>query len=155
MQRLTETMTKNLITIGWNRSLEEASRLMDNNRIRHLPVVDESGMVVGILSNRDVSRALDPSRPDALDELTVADRMTWPALTVHEEMPIYQVAEGMVDEKVSAFLVTRDKLVVGIVTSEDLMRLLAKLTKPQGTKKDFLYSPVLKEAMQELQMAGI
>lgn len=155
MERLTENMTKDLITVGWNQSMGEANRLMEKHRIRHLPVVDDTGLVVGILSNRDVVRSMDPARPDFLDDLNVADRMTWPALTVDENMPIYQVAEGMVDEKVSAFLVTKGKQVVGIVTSEDLLRLLAKLVKPEPNKKSFLYSPLVKEAMQELQMAGI
>jgi CBS domain-containing protein len=81
--------------------------------------------------------------------------MTWPALTVDEELPIFQVAEGMVDEKVSSFLVTRGKQVVGIVTSEDLIKLLAKLTKPDSKAKSYLYSPLVKEALQELQAAGI
>jgi acetoin utilization protein AcuB len=155
MERLTENMTKDLITIRWNRSMGEAAELMEKNRIRHLPVVDESGVVVGILSDRDVARSMDPARPECLEEKSVSDGMTWPALTVDEELPIYQVAEGMVDEKVSAFLVTRGKQIVGIVTSEDLIKLLAKLTKPDSRAKNYLYSPLVKEALQELQAAGI
>lgn len=153
-----EMMSKSLVTISQNRSLGDALQLMEEHRIRHLPVTEDDGAtVVGILSDRDVQRAMSPVRPSFLPGQLVRDFMSWPAITVAENTPIADVAEGMIDEKVSAFLVARGEEVVGIVTSEDLLRLLKDVMREE--KPSLLatlpYTPVVREAIQELQSAGI
>jgi CBS domain-containing protein len=47
-----QVMTKNVVTIGEEASLEEATRLVISHRIRHLPVVDRKGELTGLLSVR-------------------------------------------------------------------------------------------------------
>lgn len=47
-----QVMTKNVVTIGEEASLEEATRLVISHRIRHLPVVDNKGKLTGLLSVR-------------------------------------------------------------------------------------------------------
>jgi CBS domain-containing protein len=47
-----QVMTKNVVTIGEEASLEEARRLVISHRIRHLPVVDRKGELTGLLSVR-------------------------------------------------------------------------------------------------------
>lgn len=79
---------------------------MERKNIRHLPVVDDEGFVTGILSDRDVARASSPDRPGFMGGRLVSDFMSWPAITVDQSLPLADVAEGMVDEKVSSFLVT-------------------------------------------------
>lgn len=162
MQRSTakENMTKTLVTVAWNKPMEEASRLMEERRIRHLPVVDKEGLVIGILSDRDVNRAMNPLRPGFAEGMVVGDFMSWPAVTVDENVSIADVAEGMIDEKVSAFLVTKgENEVTGIVTSEDLLQLLRKALKEEKISKFSLaslpYTPIVREAMRELSSAGI
>lgn len=154
-----DMMTKTLTTIAWNRPMEEASRLMEERRIRHLPVTDQEGLVIGILSDRDVNRAMNPKRPGFMDGVLVGDYMSWPAITVDEKTSVADVAEGMVDEKVSAFLVTRGGAeVVGIVTSEDMLRLLMDVLREPEKKaglKALPYTPIVREAMRELEAAGI
>jgi len=49
---LDKVMTKNVVTIGEEATLEEARRLIVSHRIRHLPVVDQKGKLVGLLSVR-------------------------------------------------------------------------------------------------------
>jgi CBS domain-containing protein len=153
-----EAMTKKLVTVPWNHAISEAYSLMEERKIRHLPVTDKDGFVVGILSDRDVNRAMNPVRPGFAEGLSVADFMSWPAITVDEGISVADVAEGMVDEKVSAFLVTKDgEEVVGIVTSEDLLKLLRSLLK--GDRKSTLaalpYTPIVREVMRGLQTVGI
>lgn len=162
-----DSMTTSLVSIRWDRPVAEAQVLMEENRIRHLPVVDAEGQLTGILSDRDVNRAMSPRRPVFLEGQTVSHFMSWPAMTVDEEAPLADLAEGMVDEKVSAFLVTRGgREVVGIVTSEDLLRLLHSILKPlpsvDGKEKPgssllerLPYSPVVREALREIQSVGI
>jgi acetoin utilization protein AcuB len=155
-----ETMTKTLLTIAWNRPMEEANRIMEEQRIRHLPVTDKEGLVIGILSNRDVNRAMNPSRPGFAPDSVVSDFMSWPAITVDENASVHDIAEGMIDEKVSAFLVTRGGAeVVGIVTTEDLLRLLLKMLeerkKTAFSIQSIPYTPIVREALREIESAGI
>jgi len=49
---LDEVMTKNVVTIGKEATIEEARRLIVSHRIRHLPVVDQEGKLIGLLSVR-------------------------------------------------------------------------------------------------------
>lgn len=157
---LKDNMTKHLVTVNWKEPIKKANTIMEDRRIRHLPVVDDEGIVVGILSDRDVRRAMDPRRPRFAPDAVVGDFMSWPAVMVNEDTPIEQVAEGMVDEKLSAFLVNRGNQVVGIVTTDDLLSVLAKLLR-RGRGKEKLalselkYSPVLREAMIEAQAVGL
>ena len=85
--------------------------------------------------------------------------MSWPVETVEMNAPVRQLAEGMIDEKISAFLVTKsgsDAEVVGIVTSEDLLRLLAKILKDESKKSNFSafpYNPIVQELMRDVELS--
>lgn len=166
--RASETMSRSLVTIPFDRPIEDAYRLMEQWRVRHLPVTDQEGRIVGMLADADVFRAMNPRRPGFAEGLNVADFMSWPAISVKEDTPLSQVAEAMITEKVSSFLVTReDGETVGIVTSEDLLKVLHKMLSPSdGAEKSagqkeaaglrvIPYNPVVQEALRELQSVGI
>ncbi|HEY8279452.1 MAG TPA: CBS domain-containing protein [Bdellovibrionota bacterium] len=160
MKRVTLSghMTKQLVTVGWDRPIDEAFWLMEDYHVRHLPVVDDEGYVVGILSDRDVNLAMNPGKPGFQLGAKVSGFMSWPALTVDEQTSLREVALGMADEKVSSFLVTRGgNEVVGIVTTDDLLRFLAdSMSERKGfSLRNLPYSPVVEEAMRELGAAGL
>jgi len=153
-----QAMSANLVTISAYQPISEAKDLMEERAIRHLPVVDSEGLVIGILSDRDVNRAMSPVRPGFMGGNVVSDFMSWPAITVDEEMPLADVAEGMLDEKVSSFLVTREgREVVGIITSDDLLKVLRNLLRGETNSalKTLPYSPVVREALTEIQSVGL
>jgi CBS domain-containing protein len=52
-----EIASKDVVTIDPQQSLEEAARLMANNQVRRLPVVEEDGRLVGILAQADIAQA--------------------------------------------------------------------------------------------------
>lgn len=134
-----ENMSTHLVTIGWGESMENAYLRMQSKRVRHLPVLSESGEIVGILSDRDVQRSMisqmerSPGRvisDESIEfdpESRVRDYMTWPAKSVDLNSDLRVVAERMVSEKISSFLVSKEDRVVGIVTAEDLLKVLAQL----------------------------
>lgn len=137
-----EIMTKKLVTIGAQASLTEAYRLMQTRKIRHLPVVDDKGAIVGILSDRDLQRAMSPKKKD-IHELTfefdpefiVRDFMSWPVKTVAHDMSVRDVAQRMLKEKLSALLVVdADQKHKGIVTTDDMLRLLIMLLEKDPTR---------------------
>jgi acetoin utilization protein AcuB len=142
IKRANEAMSGKLITIGWNDSMAAAFQLMESHRLRHLPVLDESGNTLGILSDRDVQRAMKtelrwsesiqqkvPSfesvefDPDA----KVRHYMSWPVKSVDYHTDLRLVAGMMVSDKISAMLVTKNDRHVGIVTTEDLLKVLMSL----------------------------
>jgi acetoin utilization protein AcuB len=138
-------MTSNLITVSKNVSVKEAFSVMKTNGIRHLPVKDEKSKIIGILSDRDIQRAmsvkkLGPFQQDVtLDEsLKVEDFMSWPVYMVSEETSIERVAEEMLAQKISAFIVVdRHDKEKGIITTDDLLGYLLNLIKADGPQKKF------------------
>jgi CBS domain-containing protein len=74
--RISEVMTKDLVTVGPGTSLREAARVMADKWIRHLPVLD-SGKLVGIISQRDLAGVLAGAlnEPDALQQLVDASEL--------------------------------------------------------------------------------
>lgn len=151
---LKNNMTSNLITISKHATAAEAHKVMMNHWVRHLPVTDDSGdYIVGMLSDRDVLRS--PHTGNLIFEL-----MSSPVRTFDVETPVKAVVSAMIDEKISAFIVTENDEVKGIVTSEDMLLLLSKiLTESEGSRKwilsDFLVNPVFQRSVDMVAQAGI
>ncbi|HEX8100594.1 MAG TPA: CBS domain-containing protein [Actinomycetota bacterium] len=74
--RISEVMTKDVITVGPGTSLREAAKIMADRWIRHLPVVD-GGKLVGVISQRDLSGVLAGAlnEPEALQQLVEASEL--------------------------------------------------------------------------------
>jgi len=134
-----EDMSKNLITIGWDESMSTAYSRMKLMKVRHLPVQNESGDMIGILSERDVQRSMISKIENESGHLMgdevirfdpssrVRNYMSWPAEVVDQKTDLRLVAERMMSEKISSFLVSEEGKVVGIVTTDDLLRVLVEL----------------------------
>src|SRR5450759_5265794 len=78
-----EVMTPNLITIAVTASLAEAVGILDSNKITGLPVLDDSGELIGVLSQTDLVRAR--ANQDLVSNwlgLPVGQIMTKPVLTI-------------------------------------------------------------------------
>ena len=74
--RISEVMSKDLVTVGPGTSLREAARVMAERWIRHLPVLD-GGKLVGVLSQRDLAGVLAGAlnEPEALQQLVEASEL--------------------------------------------------------------------------------
>ena len=74
--RISEVMTKDVVTVGPGTSLREAAKIMADRWIRHLPVVD-GGKLVGVISQRDLSGVLAGAlnEPEALQQLVEASEL--------------------------------------------------------------------------------
>ena len=123
-----------LIKIGVNTPLIEAFQKMNRYQIRHLPVMDSEHNIVGILSDRDVQRALKveiwngPGMTRIEDcqfnNEVAEDFMSWPVKTIPAEASLSEAAELMIKHKISSVLVLGQDSKVGIVTHEDLLKIL-------------------------------
>lgn len=126
-------VTRQVITVGPEESLIKAKVLMNNNHIRHLPVVDADGRVIGIISDRDIRSALPTSLSEWSTEgeehcappcvaIKVGDIMTRQPLTISPRMTLQDVLLHFRAKKVGAFpVVDADGRIAGILSDRDLM----------------------------------
>lgn len=171
MRTLQSYTSRNLIVTNWQDGLGDAYMLMRAHGVRHLPVVDDDGGVVGIISDRDFMRALQIEqadfasgyvpRPEFDANYVVRDFMSWPVAAVDEERPVADAAKLMIDQKISALIVTRkEDEVVGIVTTEDMLRALLDLLEPTSDRvrhsvEEFVYRSPVGRIATALANAGI
>ena len=120
-------------------SLVRARALMVEHQIRHLPVQDQ-GELVGVLTDRDLKRALDPDvgRPPE-PEPRVGDVYVPEAYVVDGGERLDSVLEYMATHHIGSALVTKGKKLAGILTSSDACRLLCQYLRarsPRGPGDD-------------------
>lgn len=134
---INEWMTKDVITVDPEASMMRAAKLMKEKGIRRLPVVDDKGKVVGMLSDRDVKEA-SPSKATTLDvhelyyllsEIKVKNIMTPNPLTIRDTDTVLKCAAIMHDKKISGLPVLNDKdELVGIMTQNEVYSVLLSIT---------------------------
>lgn len=150
---ITKTMTKKLITVPMGTTLKTASNLMMEKRIRHLPVTDELDDIVGMISDRDIHRLADSKT------LPVEMLMTSPVVAVNQSTPVRRATLKMLQEKISSVLVVDDnEVVLGIVTTDDLLWHLAHLLSDEesGQPSKFVnYLQTMGQVSQKLADIGI
>jgi acetoin utilization protein AcuB len=125
-----DRMSKSPITVRQNVGVEEALRLMHSENVRRLPVVDEHGKLVGIVSELDLLK-VSPSPATSLSvyeipylmaRIKMKDVMTKDVVTVTEDTPLEEAARVMADNKIGGVPVMRDGKLVGIITETDLFK---------------------------------
>jgi acetoin utilization protein AcuB len=130
-----ERMTRNPVVVAPDVSVPQALKRMHEARVRRLPVVDDGGHLVGIVSDKDLLRA-SPSPATSLsvweiayllDEIKVRSVMTSKVITVTEDTPLEDAARIMADSKIGGLPVLADGRLVGIITETDLFRVFVEL----------------------------
>jgi acetoin utilization protein AcuB len=130
-----DLMTKKVFTIQDMSTVSEAQELMKKHGIRHLPVMNQEGRLVGLLSDRDVQRASSFKYPIYSEDATVFNSslvvdkfMSWPIQTIDENTSVKDLAKIMISEKASALVVNaKNSYIKGIITSEDVLQYLVEL----------------------------
>lgn len=130
-----ERMSRHPITIRPDVSLHDALRLMREEGIRRLPVLDKDGKMVGIVLERDLLYA-SPSPATTLSvyemnylisKITVEELMTRNVIVVEEDCPLEEAARIMVDNDIGGLPVMRGDTLVGMITESDLFKIFAEL----------------------------
>lgn len=128
--KVNEIMTKNVMVCNKSNNLYQVMKFFAENRVHHIPVVDED-KVVGIISVKDIVSKLytklyvDNKTKEQIkvSKITAEEIMTKDPITVNEETPILQVRELLSKAPFSCVPVldSNNKL-VGIVTTKDIIR---------------------------------
>ncbi|MGQ9598946.1 MAG: CBS and ACT domain-containing protein [Anaerolineae bacterium] len=130
-----DRMTKHPLTIGAEESISDAHRYMNEQRIEHLPVVDKTGRLIGIVTDDDLLKA-EPSSATSLsvweirsllDRVKVKDVMVRDVITTTEDTPIEEAAHIMLEHQIGSLPVLREGKLVGIITESDLFRTFMEL----------------------------
>jgi CBS domain-containing protein len=120
-----EVMTPDPITVGADEPVQAAARLLEENEISGLPVVDSGGALVGVLAESDLVRAR--ATQDLWEHwptLAVRDLMHAPALTADREMSLQEAATLMERTHVHRLIVVAEdqRTPIGVISSSDLVR---------------------------------
>jgi acetoin utilization protein AcuB len=135
-----DVMSRDPLTIDPDASLGTAVEVMRAGGLRHLPVVDGTGALLGIITDRDLRHAaLAPAIAEGLSpvaarrlarlgpaiaDLRVRDAMTWDVVTTHPEASLTHAALLMFERRVGSLPVVEKGRLVGILTERDLLRVL-------------------------------
>jgi CBS domain-containing membrane protein len=132
-QRIGDLMTRDLITLHPDQSLFVAEEIMTLRQIRHLPVVDDAGALVGLITHRDLLAAQYSVLIQASGFPAVArarDVMREDVWTVTSTMPAIEAAFTLRDHRFGCLPVVDDGKLVGIVTEADFLALLVERYGP-------------------------
>jgi predicted transcriptional regulator len=120
--KISDVMTKNLITIHKDATLREAAALFAEHRIRALPVVDDDGRIIGLITTSDLAVAV--SKGDLNSK--VGDYMRKEIPVIHIDSDIYDAIRLMLKHKIGRLIVVDSSgKPVGIVTRTDILKYLA------------------------------
>jgi len=127
-----DIMTTNVVSLERNDPVEKADLLRKERRVRHFPVLDAEGRLVGVLSHRDFFRSAlaaalgygERGYQGVVKTLPVKELMTENVVTVGPDATVADAARLMAEKKIGCLPVVDGDLLVGIVTESDLLRLL-------------------------------
>ena len=132
--KVKDIMSREVRTVQRNDQLALADRLMRDERIRHLPVLDEAGDVCAVVSQRDLFRGAllralgygSRAEDSMLRQVVVKEAMSAEIFTTTPETAIAEAARVMIERKIGCLPVLAAGKLVGIVTETDFVRLIAE-----------------------------
>ena len=146
--KVSEIMTEPVLIIDQDRSLEEVAHKMLDSQVGGLPVVDDEGKIVGMVTESDFSakeHAIPFSRnyaPQLFGEwmskegvekaykaarsIAVKEVMSSPAVTVTEDDTVAEAVRRMLDHRVHRLPVVRDGVPVAMISRHDLLKMVVQ-----------------------------
>ena len=143
---VSKNMTINPVTTTPDMGVFEAFELMKNEGVQRLPVLDNDGNLVGIISEKNITSAAADRKVSIvefallLSKIKVGDVMTKEVITVSVDDPVELAARKMSDNDISILpVVDNNGKLVGVVSRSDLFRLLLELfgTRHYGIRVTF------------------
>jgi acetoin utilization protein AcuB len=130
-----ERMSTQPVTIPADVTITKALQIMRQNEVRRLPVLDEEGHLVGIVSEKDLLYA-SPSPATSLSiyemhyllsRLRVTELMTADPITISPDIPLEEAARIMADNKIGGLPVMDGDELVGIITETDIFKVFLEM----------------------------
>ena len=131
--KVREIMTRDVTTVAPGMTLEEAADMLARRRLRAMPVIDDEGHVLGMLTDRLLISRLLPALERAEAGAPAAggahagevrDIMERAVMCVKEDEPLANVVRLMLDREIERLPVVREGQLVGFLTRGDIIRRL-------------------------------
>ena len=140
---VSDVMTTNVITVRPEADVHEVSRLLAENKVSGLPVVDDKDHVVGLISEADVLSMTGVTRGHTIKDVvrhilgepvpkqrhgaTVGDFMTSPAITISPDTDIREAAMVLDEKRIKRLpVVDKEQRLAGIIARADIIRAIGK-----------------------------
>lgn len=137
--RVKDVMTTKIVRLSPDNSVRQAARIMFDSHVSGLPVVDDEGRLIGLISEGDLIRRTELGGGGPLADVTLAaddrahayirrsswrvgDAMTADPVTIDEDAPLARVAALMQERGIKRLPVLRNGVLVGIVSRADLLQ---------------------------------
>ena len=123
---ISDVMTRNPFHVNIRERIKTAKKIISDNQINHLPVVDDHFHVAGLITDRDIklSQAVSDD-PDFHENAKVSEVCVKFPYKVGLYTPLLEVVEYMLAEHIGSALIAEDEKLVGIFTKTDACRVLA------------------------------
>lgn len=125
-----DIMTKEVICVDMDKRLPEIKQILQTNAFHHLPVVDEDGKIVGIISDRDLLRQISPFINQVSEQPRDVDTLNRAAHQVMTRQPVTIQPDASMNEIISWFqkvdisclpVIDKEGHVIGIISWRDLI----------------------------------
>lgn len=137
--KVVDVMTRNPLIVTPGETVGQAEELMNENRIRQLPVV-EGPALLGIITDRDIrsflsgSLLLDPEEREKALNTPIEELMTTEPLTLSPDDDLQEAVELLIDEKIGGVpVVDEAEGLVGIVTYVDILKCFLNRLREEQT----------------------
>ena len=117
-------MSRPAVTVRQDADFQKALALMQEKKLRRLPVVDDDGQLVGIVVERDL---LVAAMRYLQSRVEVGDLMTRNVVTVGPDADLNEVARTMLERKIGGLPVVEHGRLVGIITESDIFKRFVEL----------------------------
>jgi CBS domain-containing protein/gamma-glutamylcysteine synthetase len=123
---VSEFMTTDIFTVQENDIIELVADMMDWKKVRYLPVEDQKGKIVGLVTSRLLLRYFI-KKQNLFPGLSVKDIMIKNPMTIGQDSNILEALQTMRDKKIGCLPVVKDGDLIGIITEMDFLRLATRL----------------------------
>lgn len=125
-----DIMTSPVMSLKTTHKLSDALSFFVDHRFRHLPVVNDDGKLVGILSDRNLYKFYyEHSKTSGAEEPKVSDIARSPVLTADLNTPIKDIVRILFDQRIGAMpILDEENDLVGIITRSDILRVILEKT---------------------------
>lgn len=148
--RARDIMSRDVITVGLDSTVEEIGRVLTANRISGVPVVDGDSRIRGVVTESDIIFSEMHGEPHLMERLrgvispetrrkrtepgaTAGEIMTSPVITAGEEMPVSELIRVLTDNRIKrVFIADHEGRPAGVVSMIDIVRALEEATRRPG-----------------------
>ena len=137
---ISQLLTRDVISIGENKTIYNAIKLLGKNNIGALPVLNNNMQLCGIISERDIIKNISNNTSVNFKKSFVNSIMTSVVITINRNIKSEDIMDIMSKNKIRHIPIVENKLLIGIVSIGDVVkRLLEKFNLENQHLKSWLY----------------